>query len=85
MDGSMVGKDRDDDSGRYSQTYPPEDFLDAIEAASGAAGTREIAEAVGCSVDTAIRRLNELEAGGRVSRREVGNAFLWRLAGGGDS
>lgn len=80
MDGSMVGKDRDDDSGRYAQTYPPGEFVEAIDAASGAAGTREIAEAVGCSVDTAIRRLDELEDEGTVERREVGNAFLWMLA-----
>jgi len=79
----MPGKDRDEESGKYVDTYPTEEFLDAIRAHDGAAGTKEIADYVGCHRDTARRRLIELTDEGVLTRRDVGDAALWMLADGG--
>jgi predicted ArsR family transcriptional regulator len=79
----MTGKDRDEESGEYVDTYPTDEFLQAIRERDGAAGTLEIAEAVGCHRDTARRRLNELAEAGVVRRRDVGDAALWMVDGDG--
>lgn len=68
-----------DDSGRYSETYPLEEFIDALDDLGGSAGTQEVADAVGCKYRTANAKLHELEEGGRVTARKVGNAYLWML------
>lgn len=71
--------ERDDDSGRYTETYPPEEFVDALDALGGAAGTQDIADEVGCKYRTANAKLHELEDAGRISSKKVGNAYLWEL------
>lgn len=76
---TMPGKDRDEESGEYVDTYPEEEFLQAIESHGGAAATLGIAEAVSCHRDTARRRLNELAEAGVVERRDVGDAALWMI------
>lgn len=71
-------RDRDDD-GQYSQTYPLEDFLGALETLGGAAGTQDVADEVGCKYRTANAKLHELEDEGKIDARKVGNAYLWEL------
>lgn len=85
MDAIMPGKDRDEESGEYVDTYPDAEFIEAIETYDGAAGTLEIAEHVGCHRDTARRRLNEMADKGTVRRRDVGDAALWMLREGEDA
>lgn len=68
---------RDDDTGRYTEEYPPDDFVAAIEDAGGSAGTQDVADAVGCSYETAYKKLHKLANGGTVDCRKVGNANLW--------
>jgi len=72
--------DRDEDTGRYTDEYPREDFFDAIKDSGEAVGTREIADSVGCVHDTAYKRLRRLEEAGLVTSRKVGNTLLWMLA-----
>jgi predicted ArsR family transcriptional regulator len=79
----MPGRSRDDDSGRYSASYSAEDFTRALEALGGSAGTRDIADEIGCHRDTARRRLIALEEDGVVEKTVVGDAALWELANGG--
>lgn len=74
--------DRDEDSGKYTETFPDEEFIDAIDALGGSASTQEVADAVGCAYRTAHAKLTELSDEGRVSKREVGRAFLWMLSEG---
>lgn len=57
--------------------YPPGDFVAAIEDASGSAGTRDVADAVGCSYETAYKKLHQLANEGTITRKKVGNANLW--------
>lgn len=79
---AVMPRERDEDSGKYTDAYTDEDFLAAIRSLDGGAGTLEIAQAVGCHRDTARRRLNELVEAGKVRRRDVGDAAFWMLANG---
>jgi len=75
----MPGKDRDKGSGQYTTTYTDEDFLQAVEEAGPQIGTQAVADEVGCTRDTAYRRLCELEGDGEVVSRKVGMARLWSV------
>jgi len=75
----MPGKDRDEGSGKYTTTYTDEDFLRAVEQAGPQIGTQAVADEVGCTRDTAYRRLCELEDDGEVVSRKVGMARLWSV------
>lgn len=66
----------DDDRGK---AYPTADFIDAIESESGMAGTQEVADYVGCSYETAYKRLTGLEELGKINSRRVANARLWMV------
>jgi len=74
----MGDRKRDENSGRFSEEYPREDFLRVLEE-HGAAGTTDVAEHVGCDRRTAYLKLQSLEEEGDVERRKVGNALLWEL------
>ncbi len=74
----MPGANRDEDSGQYQETYPDEDFVDALDE-HGPTGTQAVADAVGCSYDHAYKTLRRLEAEGVVSSDRVGNARLWKV------
>ncbi|RLM62347.1 helix-turn-helix domain-containing protein [Halorubrum sp. Atlit-26R] len=74
----MGDRKRDENSGRFSEEYPREDFLRVLEE-HGAAGTTDVAEHVGCDRRTAYLKLQSLEEEGDVESRKVGNALLWEL------
>lgn len=76
----MPGKDREEESGKYTTSYPDSDFLDAIRRLDGIAGTSEVAEEVGCTRRTAYTRLKSLEGEGQISSRKVGNSLLWSIS-----
>jgi DNA-binding transcriptional regulator YhcF (GntR family) len=71
-----VTYDRHDDSGRFTPTFTPEDFLDALLVLD-LPTTAEVAEQVGCAHRTALHHLNAMEDEGRVRSREAGRAKLW--------
>ena len=71
--------DRDDESGRYTQSYTPEMVIEALENHGGGASTSEVAGEIGSSRRLALRRLRELEEDGRVTAREIGNTYLWEI------
>ncbi len=70
-------RDRDEETGKFSQQYDQEQFLEAIEELDMPT-TAAIAEHVGCSYDLAYRRLYGLEADGFVTKDNIGGTFLWR-------
>jgi GTP-sensing pleiotropic transcriptional regulator CodY len=76
----VPGKDRDEESGKYTASYTDSDFINAIETLDGMAGTSEIADEVGCTRRTAYTRLKSLEEKGRVESRQVGNSLVWIAA-----
>jgi len=73
---SVSPRKRDEETGQFSQEYPREEFLTAIEELDTPT-TVEIADSVGCSYDLAYRRLQDLEEAGIIAKREIGGAFLW--------
>lgn len=70
-------RDRDEETGKFSQQYEQRAFLEAIDML-GTPTTMAIAESVGCSYDLAYRRLNTLENEGVITKDEIGGTFLWR-------
>lgn len=74
----MGERDRDKNSGRFTEEYPRESFLQALSEL-GAAGTTDISDHVGCDRRTAYLKLQTLEEEGDVESKKVGNALLWKL------
>lgn len=70
-----MGHNRDKE-GKFSEQYPDDDFISAVEHLS-VGSTQNIADEVGCSYDLAYRRLQTLKENGVVEREEVGGAFVW--------
>lgn len=68
-----------DDTGQFTEKWADDDFIDAIRAYGGAAGTGEVADVVGCIESTAYYRLDRLRDAGRIDSRKVGNAVLWEV------
>jgi len=75
----VPGKDREEESGKYTKSYPDTEFLDAVQELDGMAGTSEIAEEVGCTRRTAYTRLKLLENEGEITSRKVGNSLVWLI------
>lgn len=73
----LMPRDRDEKTGKYTEKYPAEDFLSAINSLNGAAGTQQVADEVGCAYRTAYAKLTELENEEKITSRKVGNAKLW--------
>lgn len=67
-----------DSQGRVIETYPPSAVHNAL-ATIGPAGTREVADKLGSSYETAYHKLRGLEDAGRVTSRKVANARLWQV------
>lgn len=68
--------DRDEDTGKFTQKYSREAFLQAVDKLDNAT-TARVADEVGCSYDLAYRRLKRLEKQGEVSLTKIGSSFIW--------
>lgn len=77
--------DRDEESGKFIEEFPREEFLAGIREHGGTAATGEIADFVGCHLDTAYKKLQTLEKEGHVEGRKAGSVILWSLGNGGDT
>ena len=75
----MTQRERDEETGQFSQQYTNREFLTAIEDLDTPT-TAEIASYIGCSYDLAYRRLHDLEEEGLVGKDEIGGSFLWRCS-----
>ena len=71
-------RSRDTESGRFVTEYPHTLFLQAIKDEEGLAATGDIARHVGCSHDTAYKRLTSMENQGFVIRRRFGQTLAWK-------
>lgn len=71
-------------SDRQARTVQYEDaaFIDAVETIDSVAGTNDVAEIVGCSYETAYKRLCALEDDGRLESDKLGKTLMWTLADG---
>ncbi|EMA55365.1 hth domain-containing protein [Halococcus thailandensis JCM 13552] len=69
-----------DDEGQYSSSWSEADFLEALREFDGVAGTRDVAERVGCSRKTAYRWLTDLAEKNEIDQRTAGRELIWLLA-----
>lgn len=76
----MPNDQRESESGQFASKYPDETFLSALNDL-GEAGTRDVAEHVGCDRDTARRRLTALAESSDANRRKIAGAILWSRTG----
>jgi predicted ArsR family transcriptional regulator len=75
----MMGRERDEETGKFTTQYQREDFLNALEEGDFLA-TSDVAEVVGCTQNLAYRRLKELENEGKVKSKEIGRFLAWQKA-----
>jgi len=78
-----MAEDRDSEGGRPRE-YDENDVLVALRDLEDGSGVRtgEVAERVGCSTRTALRRLSSLEEDGEVESVEVTERMkLWSVIG----
>lgn len=76
-----MNDERNDESGQFTQKYTDEMFLAAVDEQAPLAGTADIAAEVGCTHDTALKRLEELAEQGYINRCRVAGAILWSTDG----
>lgn len=70
-------RDRDD-SGQFTEEFPREAFIDAVDALEDPT-TKAVAEHVGCSRPTAHNKLTALAEEGAVERRKIGPVAVWSV------
>lgn len=68
--------DRDEESGKFTEQYSEDAFLEAVDRIEDAT-TSEIAEEVGCSYDLAYRRLTTFADEQKLQRKQIGSSFVW--------
>lgn len=59
--------------------YSDEDFIDAVSECE-LPSTADVADAVGCTTDTALKRLRRLEGRGKIASAKRGNVNVWQRA-----
>lgn len=79
MTHAMGDRKRDDETGQFTDKYPPEDIVEAIAELSGTAATSEVADAIGADRDTVYKKLNLMEERGEVSSRKAGGIRVWSV------
>ena len=78
---TVMARQRDEESGKYTDAYGDDEFLAALEEESGIAGTSDLADAVGCTSRHALNRLRELEEAGEITSKDVGRSLVWMFTG----
>ena len=68
-----------DDKDGHWQRYPRDLFIQALKDEGDEATTAEIADNVGCSLETSRRKMHELEDDVLVESHKVGPVLVWRL------
>lgn len=77
--GTDMPKDRDADSGKYTETHTDDEILEFLRE-QGPTGTADVAEEFDYEQPSAYRRLRRLEDDGTVESQKVGNARLWSVS-----
>lgn len=69
-----------EDSGRYTETVTPDDVIEVFAQVDGPVVTSgDVSDALGCSRETARRKLRALEEEGRVRSRKTTGRVVWWL------
>ncbi|WP_435078554.1 transcriptional regulator [Halococcus sp. AFM35] len=75
----VPGRNRDEDSGRFQEEYPPEEVIAAIQNQDGYAGTASIADEIGATTESAYVKLRAMEDEGYVESQLVGQSRIWEV------
>lgn len=78
MDTDMA-KDRDADSGQYTETVHDEEII-AYVANHDTVGTSDVASEFDLKRPSAYRRLKTLEAHDRLASTKVGGSLIWEVS-----
>jgi len=70
-------RDRDQESGQYTEVYTKSDFVDLLSGTR--LSTSEVAEHLDCHRTTAFDKLREYEEEELLKSTSVGNTLLWEL------
>jgi hypothetical protein len=76
----VPGRNRDEDSGRFQEEYPPEEVIAAIQNQDGYAGTASVADEIGTTTESAYVKLRAMEDEGYVESQLVGQSRIWEVA-----
>jgi len=74
----MGDRERDEESGKFTEEYPLQEFIEALDEL-GPSWTTDISDYMGCDRRTAYLKLKSLEEEGEVSSTKVGNSLFWKL------
>lgn len=76
----MGDRKRDEDTGRFTDEYPPEELLAAIRDIGSRVATSEIADRIGSTRQAAHAKLQKMEERGQVESQMVGGNRMWSIA-----
>lgn len=82
---NTMPRDRDQDSGEFTDKYTDDEFFDVVNESDGPTGTGEIAKLVGCTRRHALNQLLALEDEGLLRSKNVGNTLVWMVVDGADN
>lgn len=74
---NMTNDKRDAETGRFASKHDRSDFVAALRALDGRAGTKAVAEEADVAYSTTDYYLRQLADEGEINREKVGNANLW--------
>lgn len=78
-----MSREERSDAGRFTETVTPDEVLGVFDAVDGPVVTSgDVAERLGCSRETARRKLRTLEDRGHVASRETAGRVVWWLVEG---
>lgn len=70
--------ERNENTNRFTATYSDSEFIGAVSDLE-IAGTREVSDRVGCTIENARVRLDRLAENGQLEKREIGGRNVYRL------
>ncbi|MFB6198824.1 MAG: transcriptional regulator, partial [Halobacteriaceae archaeon] len=73
----MADRERDENTGQFTDKYPREEILTVIEDLSGTAATSEIADALDADRNAIYKKLRLMEDDEQVVSRKAGGIRVW--------
>lgn len=75
----MGERERDDETGQFTDKYPPEDITSVIRDLGGTAATSEIADALNANRNTIYKKLQAMETDEMIVSRKAGGIRVWSV------
>lgn len=78
----MGNRERDSETGQFTDKYPREKVIAAIEDLSGTAATSEIADALNADRNSIYKKLRIMEEDGQIESPKPGGIRVWSATSG---